>query len=186
MNKFITLGLVVAFLSGCELSLRPPKYLGKIFSTNTNSRYYEKKVRFLVNQLIDQIESIDINNGIKKVAVMDLVDYKGRVPELGKYISLKIMNEISKNKYFKLMERSYLLRTMNRLNLNLESFTDSLSKELGEALQIETIIAGKIIDLGTNLDINLNFIDVKTGLIIASASESLARSNFAVEMLRQH
>lgn len=41
-------------------------------------------------------------------------------------------------------------------------------------------------NIGTNLDVNVNSVAVKTGEVIASASESFARSNFAMEMLRRY
>jgi len=62
----------------------------------------------------------------------------------------------------------------------------SALRELGEALEIEVIIAGRIIDIGTNLDVNVKSIDIRTGEIIASASESLVRSDFATEMLQKY
>ena len=100
---------------------------------------------------------------------MDLVDRTGKVSELGRYISFKIANEISKKKYFKLTPRADLLVAMNRLRTGFSSFEVSTLSELGDVLEIEVIIAGRIIDLSTNLDVNLNFIDIRIGEIIASA-----------------
>ena len=59
-------------------------------------------------------------------------------------------------------------------------------KNLGKALQSEAILTGKITDLGTNLDVHLSLTDVVTGEVIASATENLNRTKFAVEMLRRH
>ena len=56
--------------------------------------------------------------------------------------------------------------------------------KMGEILNAEAVITGKITDLGTNLDIQLVLIDIVTGEVIASASEPLNRTKFAVEMLR--
>ena len=89
--------------------------------------------------------------------------------ELGRYISLKIANKISKNKYFKLTPRGDLLVAMNRLRTGFSSFEVSTLNELGDALEIGVIIASRIIDIGINLDVNLNFIDIRIGEIIASA-----------------
>gem|GEM_PF-2083237 len=36
------------------------------------------------------------------------------------------------------------------------------------------------------MDVNLNFVDIRIGEIIASASESIARNDFATEMLRKY
>ncbi len=85
---------------------------------------------------------------------MDLVDRTGKVSELGRYISFKIANEISKKKYFKLTPRADLLVAMNRLRTGFSSFEVSTLSELGDVLEIEVIIAGRIIDIGTNLDVN--------------------------------
>ena len=58
---------------------------------------------------------------------------------------------------------------MDKLHVGLDSFEGAILRDLGDALQIEAVIVGKIIDLGTNLDVNINSIEVKTGEIIASA-----------------
>ena len=79
-----------------------------------------------------------------------------------------------------------MLVAMNRLRTGFSSFEVSTLNELGDALEIEVIIAGRIIDIGTNLDVNLNCIDIRAGEIIASASESIARNDFATEMLRKY
>ncbi len=175
-------------LSGCGTFPSFSHSLKRIFDSKTNTRYYEKKTHLLVNQLIDQIEIDEESSDfvINKIAVLDLVDRTGKVSDLGRYISLKIANEISKNKYFRLTPRRDLLDAMNRFDIEFNNFEVSALKELGEALEIEAIIAGRIIDIGTNLDLNVNSINIKTGEIIASASQSIARSDFATEMLRKH
>ena len=62
----------------------------------------------MVNHLIDQIEREEESSNfiINKVAVLNLVDHTDKVSELGRYISLKRANEISKNEYFKLTPRA--------------------------------------------------------------------------------
>ncbi len=186
MKKIVILWLSVLLLSGCGIFPLPSEILNKAFTPENNTRYYEKKAYHLVKQLIRQMDEENSNLAINRIAVMDLVDHTGRVPELGRYISLKIANEISKNKYFKLTPRGDLLGTMNRLRTGSNNFEVSTLNELGDALKIEAIIVGKIIDLGTNLDVNVNSVDIKTGEIIASASTSIARSDFATEMLRKY
>lgn len=186
LRRLAALCLAVLFLAGCGTAIRTPKFLDKLLLQKTNSRYYEKKVYRVVKQLVEQMEDETMNYRVKKIAVLDIVDRTGRVPELGRYISLKIVQEISINNYYKLAPRADLMNTMERLNTGFNDFDFTLSKKIGNALQIEAIIAGKIIDLGTNLDLTVNTIDVKNGEIIASASESLDRSGFATEMLRRY
>mgnify|MGYP001384766660 CR=1 FL=1 len=81
MKKLLPLWLAVLLLSGCETFSQSSKIFNKIFSPKTNSRYYEKKARYLVDQLIRQMEEETSNLVINKVAVLDLVDHTGRVPE---------------------------------------------------------------------------------------------------------
>lgn len=183
MKKLLALGLSIVFLSGCEFSIYPPRFLNEMLTTRTDSGYYERKVRGLVNQLVRQMKAKNKSKITKKVAVMDLADRNGQIPLLGRYLSMKIVHNISKNKYFKLAQRGDLVNAMDRLDGDFDSFDLSLSRELGNVLKIEAIITGKIIDIGTNLDVNLTSIDVKTGEIIASATGVLARTNFAMEML---
>ena len=57
---------------------------------------------------------------------------------------------------------------------------------LGESLDSQAILTGKMTDLGTNIDMHLTLTDVATGEVISSATQHLKRTRFAVEMLRQH
>ena len=185
MKKILILGLIVFLLSGCGFVTSSTKVVSKIFTVKTNSRYYERKTGSLVDQLVDQMKTDDLNSEIHKVAIMDLANHNGRISVLGRFISLKIMHQFSKKKYFKLVQRGDLLRVVERLNISQDIFDISSSKKLGNALHVEAIISGRIIDLGTNLEVSLNSINIRTGEIIASASESFSRSNFAVQMLRK-
>jgi hypothetical protein len=65
-------------------------------------------------------------------------------------------------------------------------YNKSELRNLGKALNSQAVITGRITDLGTNLDIHLTLTDVMSGEVIASTSESLTRTKFAVEMLRHH
>lgn len=186
MKKLFLLGLSIVLLSGCEISLYPPRFLNDILTTKTNSGYYERKVRGLVDQLVRQMKSKRNSKITNKVAVMDLADRNGQISLLGRYLSMKIVHNISINKHFKLAQRGDLVNALDRLDGDFDSFDLSLTRELGNVLKIEAIITGKIIDLGTNLDVNLSSIDVKTGEVIASASGVLARTNFALEMLKKY
>lgn len=183
--SIICLALIL-LLPACEISLYPPRGLSKIFATKTNSHYYENKARLLVADIVAQMEQETFYHPVRKVAVFDLIDHQGRVPELGRFISSKIVSEISKNNYFKVAQRGDLISATNRFHISPDNLDVSSSVELRDALQVEAVITGKIIDLGTNLDISINSIDVNTGEIIASASESLARSSFATEMLQKY
>ena len=54
------------------------------------------------------------------------------------------------------------------------------------SLNSQAIITGRLTDLGTNIDVHLTLTDVVSGEVIASATEHLTRTKFAVEMLRQY
>ena len=76
---------------------------------------------------------------------------------------------------------------MEQLNLQPSySYNKEEIRKMGKALQSQALITGKITDLGTNIDVHLTLTDVMSGEVIASATEHLTRTKFAVEMLRHH
>ena len=46
------------------------------------------------------------------------------------------------------------------------------------------MMTGKLTDLGTSLDVRLTLTDIATGDIIGSATQSMRRTRFAMEMYR--
>ena len=189
IRKLFYLLIISFFISGCEVKLGPSQFWSKVFRTQTDSNYYKNKSEDLVNYLTENIEEYEIN----KVTVMDLVDENEESPILGEYLSSRVVEAITKKYYFRadkifrVAQKGEVNAVMKNLNLKPSySYNKEEIRNMGKALKSQALITGKITDLGTNIDVHLTLTDVMSGEVIASATEHLTRTKFAVEMLRHH
>jgi hypothetical protein len=188
IQKIFYLFTLSFFISGCEVKLGPSQFWSKIFRTQTDSNYYKNKSENLVKSLTEDVAEYEIN----KVTVMDLVDENDKPPVLGEYLSSRLVEAITKKYYFqdkifRVAQKGEVNAVMRNLKL-LPSYAYNREeiREMGKALKCQALITGKITDLGTNIDVHLTLTDVMSGEVIASATEHLTRTKFAVEMLRHH
>jgi hypothetical protein len=187
-RKWLTLLLITFFISGCEVKMAPSHFWSKMLRTQTDSNYYKDKSSSLVQNLTIDIAEYEIN----KVTVMDLVDEDNRPPILGEYFSSRIVEAITKkyffqDKVFRVAQKGEVNSVLEQLNLKHSYlYNRDEIRQMGKALNSQAIITGRITDLGTNIDVHLTLTDVMSGEVIASATEHLTRTKFAVEMLRQH
>lgn len=169
------------FLSACEVYMAPSNLVKNVFKSESDSGYYQSRARILVKKLAGKVEEYEIN----KVAVMDLVDANGRVPILGSYFAQRLVEEITRDKSFRVAQKGEVQEVLDQLDLPPALFyAKEEIQRIGESLKVQALINGKITDLGTNLDVQLVMVDIATGEVIASATEPLNRTKFAVEMLR--
>ncbi len=179
--QITVLTLAIISTVACEVRLAPSEYFARIFKTQTDTKYYQGKAQALMANLAENAEEYDIN----RIAVLDLVDEEGRTPILGEYLSERMIEEITRRKQFRVTHKGEVLEALNQLALKPSYlYTREDIQSLGKALNSQALLTGKLTDLGTNLDVHLTLIDVMTGEVIASASEHLTRTRFAVEMLR--
>lgn len=170
-------------LAGCEVKMAPSKVWQKVFKPETNSKYYRDKTDSLVGDITRDIEEYEIN----KIVVLDLVDNEGRVPILGEYISNRVVESVTRGKYFRVAQRGEMLETLGRLNLKPSfRYTKEEIQRIGRAMNAQAVVNGKVRDLGANIDVHIALVDISSGEVIASATEHLNRTKFAVELLHHY
>ena len=148
----------------------------------TDSEYYKMKSQKLVNDLTRSVYQYEIN----RIAVIDMTDEEGRAPSLGEYLSDRVIEAITLRKIFRVAQKGEVREALHKLDLKPAFvYTRDQVQSLGEALNIQAIVIGKIRDLGASLDAHLALVDVNTGEVISSTSEKLSRTRFAVEMLNR-
>lgn len=180
---WIGIFILVLFLTGCEVRMGPSDSWSRMFRTQTDSSYYMDRAENLVAQISDDVKEYEIN----KVTVIDLVDEDNRAPILGQYLSARLVEVMTKKNVFRVAQKGELVQVMDQLGLRPSyTYTKTELKGLGKALHSEAIVTGRLTDLGTNLDAHLALIDVASGEVIASATEHITRTKFAVEMLRHY
>ena len=172
---------VFIFLSSCEIYMAPSNFMRDVFKFKSDSGYYRSRARILVKKLTGKVDEYEIN----KVAVIDLVDENGKVPVLGDYLAQRLVEEMTRDQSFRVAQKGEVKEVLSQLDLQPSLFyAKEDTQKIGESLKAQAIVNGKITDLGTNLDVQLVMMDITTGEVIASATEPLNRTKFAVEMLR--
>lgn len=181
--KWISLLCALVFLGGCELKVAPSQFWDKIFKPDTDSKYYQKKSEKLVRRLTENVEEYEIN----KVVVLDLVDDEDRVPVLGEYMANRIVEAITRNRYFRVAQRGEVMATLEKLGLKPSfRYTREQIQRLGRELHAQGIVNGQVRDIGSNIDVHVALVDIASGEVIASATEQLNRTRFAVELLNHY
>jgi len=181
--KLICMIIVVVFLAACEVKMAPSQFWEKVFTPDTDSEYYRQKSENLVMDLTKGVEEYEIN----KVVVMDLVNDEDRVPILGEYMSTRVVEAITRGRYFRVSQRGEVMETLGRLDLKPSfRYTKQDVQRIGRELKAQAIINGKVRDIGANIDVHVSLVDIASGEVIASATEQLNRTRFAVELLRHY
>lgn len=181
--KLISLVMVLVLLSACEVKLAPSQFWHKMFKPETNSEYYKEKSENLVQELTKGIEEYEIN----KIVVMDLVDDEDQVPILGEYMSTRVVEAITRGKYFRVAQKGEVVETLNRLSLQPSfRYTKEEIQRIGREMNVQALINGKVRDIGANIDVHITLVDIASGEVIASATEHLNRTKFAVELLHHY
>tara|TARA_B100000686_G_scaffold353740_1_gene460593 strand:- start:1012 stop:1566 length:555 start_codon:yes stop_codon:yes gene_type:complete len=169
--------------AGCEVHMGPSDFWSRLLKTQADSGYYADKVRKLVTMLSGKVQEYEIN----KIAIIDLVDAEGRVPILGEYLASRLVEDIAQRKVFRVAQKGEVYKALETLELEPALFySRDENKDIGQKLNVQAIVQGKLTDLGTNLDVQLIMVDVMTGEVIASGTETLNRTKFAVEMFRHY
>ncbi len=178
---FILIFMILA--GGCEVKMAPSELWSQWFGSQTDSSYYKKKAEKLVEALSEDSFEYEIN----RVAVIDPVNDEGRSPILGEYISTRVIEALARDRVFRVTQKGEVNDVLGQLNLPPAfAYTRPELTSLGNALNAQAILTGKLTDLGTNLDVHLTLIDVASGEVIASATEYLTRTKFAVELMRHY
>jgi TolB-like protein len=151
----------------------------------TDSKYYEGKIKMVSGQLLKYAS--DTEEKIEKVAVMDFVNANGKVSALGKYLGSKLSETIIETNSFKVAQRGEVLEVMKKNNITFPSgLNNDTIKKVGEGLQVDAIFFGEIIDLGTNIDVNVKFISSKSGEILSADSIDIERTKSAVNLMETY
>lgn len=179
--KILIAAIPLLALGACEVYVGPPSFIGNVFKSESDTSYYRSRARVLVGKLTRKVEEYEIN----RIAVIDLVDSQGRVPVLGEYLASRLVEEITRKKIFRVAQKGEVQEALDQLDLGPAlSYSKEETQQLGDVLNAQALLNGKITDLGSNLDIQLFLVDIVTGEIIASVTEPVNRNKFAMEMLR--
>lgn len=131
-----------------------------------------------------------VNNSskrVKRAAVLEFKNPDGRTSNLGRYLSTKFSTIAVKRHLFVIPSDGEVTEAMSRQNIKFKGTLDrEEAKKLGATLKVDGLIVGTLSDLqkGSDIDLIVSIIEVRSGNIISSANISLIRSKSVSSMMQ--
>ena len=174
LNKALLITSLILFgsLSGCVKDIPEPV---------TNADYFDQKM--------EQVAITLANNDMKRInraAVLDFKNSDGRTSQLGRYLATKFADITIRHQLYTLPSFGEVDNAIKAEGIKYNGTLDKESaQKLGRALNVEGLIVGIISDLqkGSDIDLIVSIIEVKSGNIISSANINLLRSKSVSTML---
>jgi len=131
-----------------------------------------------------------LQEGKKKIAVIEFSDLNDNVTDLGRFLAEELINELLKNKKdkgYEIVERRQLNKVLKQLKLSSSGLLDPKSmKEVGKILNVDSIVTGSLTDLGNDVKVNARIISVESAKIIASASTKIPKVGSVARLMGQN
>jgi len=131
-----------------------------------------------------------LQEGKKKIAVIEFSDLNDNVTDLGRFLAEELINELLKNKKdkgYEIVERRQLNKVLKQLKLSSSGLLDPKSmKEVGKILNVDSIVTGSLTDLGNDIKVNARIISVESAMIISSASTKIPKVGSVAKLMGQN
>lgn len=124
--------------------------------------------------------------GPRRVAVVDLVDLRGNVLELGRALAEEISSVlVREGGPLQVVDRMSLGALLREHDLQVTGLVDpETTKELGKISGVEVLVTGALTPLGEKVHVTLKAIDTETATVVASTTVDL-RQTVAIDRLLQ-
>ena len=176
MRSTVVVALVMsAVLFACAGKILPPPV--------TDSSYFNAKMDKLATDLINTS-----SKKVRRAAVLNFVNTNGRTSDLGRYVTTKFYGIVVSKSLFTMPTGGQVEQSITKLELD---YQGTLNKEtagkLGRELGVEALIIGQIADLqkGSDVDLTVQMVEVRTGNIISAASTNFYRSKQVSSLLEK-
>jgi hypothetical protein len=164
-----------AVLFACAGTILPPPI--------TDSSYFNSKMEKLATDLIKTS-----SKKVRRAAVLNFVNTNGRTSDLGRYVTTKFYGIVVLKSLFTMPTSGQVEQSINKLELDFQgSLNRETASQLGRELGVEALIIGQIADLqkGSDVDLTVQMVEVRTGNIISAASTSFYRSKQVSSLLEK-
>ncbi|MDQ3180087.1 MAG: CsgG/HfaB family protein [Acidobacteriota bacterium] len=132
----------------------------------------------------EQISTDLSENQKRRIAVVEFVDLKGKVTDLGSYLSEKLITKLFQTKKFRVVERQLLNKIITEQKLSLTGIIDpSTAQKLGRLLGVDAICTGSVSDLTKTLEINARLISTETGEVFSAASVEVLKDETVCNLM---
>ncbi len=139
-----------------------------------------------VTTLASEIRSSISDRKFTRLAVMPFTSLRGEENDLGLYISDRLTSELSvSGDNLQLVERSQINQALSEMRLGETGLlSEETIQKTGQALGADAVIIGTIVELGTEVDINLRMFSVSTLKILGMASQLIEKDEVIESLLQ--
>jgi len=138
----------------------------------------EVAIRNLAEKLVTHLETTQ-----SRVGVLEFLDLQGRISQLGKFMAEDLTTAFFEKGKFSMVERGMLQQVLREHALAQTGIIDlTQAQEIGKAVGADAIITGSLSDIGNEIKANARLINVKTGMLMAVAGESIAKTENVFKM----
>jgi len=115
------------------------------------------------------------------VAVWDLEDFSSgpqNRPDLGEFISARVIETIQKTGGYMVVERQRLLLALEELSIGSSALADETTQlEIGRMVGARLMVFGGFQVIGEKMRLDLRLVEVERGLVIRAASKTISASD---------
>lgn len=147
----------------------------------TDAAYFDRKMTDLYGQVMS-----NSRRSIRRAAALEFVNTNGKVSQLGKYLAEKFREVAVRKKVIRLVPKGEVDAALAKLGIaNAGSLDIKTIQKLGDDLQVDTIMFGKLSDLqkGSDVDVTMKAVEVRSGELNSAGSVGLFRSKQVQNLL---
>lgn len=149
----------------------------------TDSAYFNGQME----QLLEQLQANKSRN-FRKAALLSFVNANGQVSELGKILTTKFGERAVAGSYFKVVPSGQVKEALEKLKIEFRGeLTKQQVKLIGDELEADAVVTGKIFDLqkGSDVDLSISAIQPSTGDLVSAAGVNIYRSKQVQTLIQQ-
>lgn len=132
-----------------------------------NTSNLDREIDNFTSQILQQL----MQNDKKNVAVSEFTDLVGNITDIGKFLTDEVIHHLIISGKIKVIDRKYFNKILKDNRLPLSNALDPVHvKTLHNLLDIDAIITGTIVDMGTRIKINAHLYNSVSGNIFGAAN----------------
>jgi curli biogenesis system outer membrane secretion channel CsgG len=137
-----------------------------------------------LDDLAQQISTRLAQNQKRRIAVLEFVDLRANVTDLGRYCSERLITKLFQTDKFTVVERNLLNKIIAEQKLSLSAVIDPASaQKLGKVLGVDSIAIGSISDLNKTIELNARLLSTETGEVFSAASVEIIKDDTVCSLM---
>lgn len=152
-----------------------------LFTAGVSSGY-EKELRSLSSTIVSSMDKVGSR---KRVAVMDFTDSKGKVTDLGNYLSDELTQDLKKAAQgFEVQEREEMRSAFAQNNLTLTiPFNTETVKKINQDAKLGAIVLGSYTAFSDKVKVAISIVNTYQAKVVGSTSVEIPRTRRINELL---